>query len=76
MSITSSEPPDGTKLVIENGSDWTIIRRDDEASRLRGAHPGDRWFEGDYSGDPMSLREHLKYADAVYAIGERLAVSP
>jgi hypothetical protein len=72
--LTDNEPPNGTKLIIGNGSDWTIIQRDDKAAALRGVHPGDRWFEGDYDGDPMSLHEHLKYADAVYALGEPLAV--
>jgi hypothetical protein len=65
--------PNGTKLILQIGSDWLIIRRDDEAAILRDAHPDDCWFEGDYRGDPMSLHEHLKYAAAVYALGEKLA---
>jgi hypothetical protein len=73
------EPSDGTALVIlKSGADgeaeWVVIWRDDrEAGRrwdddARGQH----WFRAD-DEDPMEFHQYLKYADAVYALGEEIA---
>jgi hypothetical protein len=74
--VTDNEPPDGSKLVIISEDGGKVIWRDD-ATAADSWGPGDphkqRWFE-DHDEDPMSLHEHLKYADAVYALGEPLAV--
>jgi hypothetical protein len=49
--LTDNEPPDGTKLILRNGSDWQIIRRDDDAAVLRGAHT-----DAVYAlGEPMAV---------------------
>lgn len=73
-ALTANEPPNGTKLVVEKGGDWVVVLRDDDAARSWDAYEGDRWFEGvDRNTEPMSLYQHLKYADAVYALGEKLA---
>ncbi len=72
--LTANEPADGTKLVVERDGVFRVIDRDDAAAKRMGAHPDDRWFDV-YTDceDPMSLHEQIKYADAVYALGEKLA---
>lgn len=73
--ITDNEPPNGTKLVVV-GEESKVIWRDDAAG-IQAYGKDDpykqRWLD-DHDEDPMSLHEHLKYADAVYALGEPLAV--
>lgn len=74
-ALTDNEPPNGTKLVVIGEHDSKVIWRDDSAQRE--AYGADdpykqRWLE-DHNEDPMSLHEHVKYADAVYALGEMLA---
>lgn len=71
-----TEPPDGTKLVVVGTHQWKVIWRDDNAAKLSwgGDDPdGQHWFD-DHDEDPMALYEHLKCADAVYQLGEPLAV--
>ncbi len=59
---------------MERDGVFKVIERDDTAARRQEAQPGDHWFDV-YTDceDPMSLHEHLRYADAVYALGEKLA---
>ncbi len=72
--LTANEPPNGTKLIVQKGGDWVVVLRDDDAARSWDAYEGDRWFEGmDHNHEPMSLHQHVKDADAVYALGEKLA---
>lgn len=74
--ITANEPPNGTKLIVISEDGGKVIWRDDEtaAASWGGGDPyKQRWFD-DHDEDPMSLHEHPKYADAVYALGEPLAV--
>lgn len=68
------EPDNGAVLVVKNSDDdWRIIWRDDaEAARWGSPHPTERWFS-DSDSDPMELRQHVKYAQAVYALGEPVA---
>lgn len=71
-----TEPPDGTKLVVITEDGGKVIWRDDKAAaESYGKDDPYRqyWFE-DHDEDPMALYEHLKYADAVYQLGEPLAV--
>jgi hypothetical protein len=74
--ITDNEPSNGTILFVRSGSEWTVIERDDDVSR--DYEPGEHWYvvtsEVIGDADPMALHEHIKYADAVYALGEPLAV--
>ncbi len=72
--LTDNEPLDGTKLVVQQDDEWKVIWRDDAEA--------DSWYDGDARGqhwwddedsDPMGLHQHIKYADAVYALGEKLA---
>lgn len=73
--LTDNEPPDGTKLVVIGERESKVIWRDDAEAKLSwGADDpyGQHWFE-DHDEDPMALHEHVKYADAVYALGEKLA---
>ncbi len=74
-ALTANEPLNGTKLIVEMGVDeWKVIVRDDDAAKGQGAEPGDHWFDGaEPSDEPMSLHQHIKYADAVYALGGKLA---
>lgn len=76
--LTGNEPPNGTKLIVDVGMDgWKVIERDDAEAKLWGNDWDDdqHWFaSGDFTSDPMSLHQHIKYADAVYALGEPLAV--
>lgn len=74
-ALTANEPADGTKLIVQHGGDWHVIWRDDTAAANADAHPDDCWFSTGDGGtdDPVSLYQHLKYADAVYALGEKLA---
>ncbi|GGN39175.1 hypothetical protein FHR83_006775 [Actinoplanes campanulatus] len=73
--LTANEPKDGTVLLVRSGDEWKVIERDDALSR--DYDPQDHWFDvtteaiGD--SDPMALHQHVKYADAVYALGEKLA---
>jgi len=70
--LTSNEPSDGTKLIYRDGSDWRVIFRDDNLAKSTGF--ADHWYDGgDDQAEPMSLHQHLKYADEVYALGDRLA---
>jgi hypothetical protein len=73
--LTANEPPNGTILFVRTASAWTVIERDDDVSR--DYEPGEHWYvvtdEAIGDADPMSLHEHVKYADAVYALGEKLA---
>lgn len=70
--FTASEPPNGTKLILNMGDgEWRVIYRDDSSTGPE--YEDERWLA---SGDdePMDLYQHIKYADAVYALGEPLAV--
>lgn len=60
------EPPNGTYLVIAEGSGppHVIWHDDDQASR---AHRDERWFE-DPDLAPLGWREVMKYADKVYDV--------
>lgn len=74
--ITANEPPDGAYLVVDSGdNDWKVIWRDDTAARAwyNGDARGQHWLD-DHDSDPMGLHQHVKYAYAVYALGEPLAV--
>jgi hypothetical protein len=72
--LTDHEPPDGTRLILEKSDgEYQVIVRDDDAARSWDAFEDDHWF-GDAREDPMALHQHLKYARAVYALGEQLAV--
>ncbi len=73
-ALTANEPANGTVLVVEKGATWHAIVRDDESAKEWDAATGDHWFNAaDSDEDPMSLHQHIKYADAVYALGEKLA---
>ncbi len=73
--ITANEPPNGTILFVRDGSSWTVIQRDDDVSR--DYEPGEHWYvvtdEAMGEADPMTLHQHIQNADAVYALGEKLA---
>jgi hypothetical protein len=73
--LTANEPKDGTILFVRTASAWTVIERDDAVSG--DYEPGEHWYvvtdEVIGDADPMSLHEHIKFADAVYAIGEKPA---
>lgn len=71
-ALTDNEPPDGTKLVVIGEHTSKVIWRDDAAARSFDALNGEHWFDN-HDEDPMVLHEHVKYADAVYALGEPLA---
>lgn len=74
--LTANEPPNGTKLILDMpGGAWKVIVRDDAAAAAWDSFEGERWFaaEGELYGEPAVLHEHIKYADAVYALGEKLA---
>lgn len=75
-AVTDNEPPNGTKLVVISEDGGKVIWRDDAAG-VEAYGPNDpykqRWLEG-HDEDPMALHEYLKYADAVYALSEPLAV--
>lgn len=72
--LTASEPPNETKLIVERDGVFRVIVRADAAARRWGAAEGDHWFDAiTDTEDPMSLYEHIKYADAVYALGKKLA---
>jgi hypothetical protein len=73
--ITDNEPPNGTRLVVIGERESKVIWRDDDAqAEVWGKDDPhkQRWLD-DHEGEPMALREHIKYADAVYALGEPLA---
>lgn len=74
--LTDNEPPNGTILFVRSGEEWTVIQRDDE--QADDCEPGEHWFpvtaEAIGVTDPMTLHELVKDADAVYALGEQLAV--
>ncbi len=76
--LTANEPPNGTRLIVDNGDDeWKVIVRDDAEAKRWGNGPDDdqHWFDSrDMDSDPMDLHQHLKYAGAVYALGAKLAV--
>lgn len=71
------EPPDRTILIVETlHGEWRAIRRSDTEAkgRVGGDVGGQHWFHADLSSpDPMRLYEHLKYARAVYRLGETVA---
>lgn len=73
--LTANEPPNNTILFVRSGDEWTVIERDDALSR--DYEPGEHWFDVTAevigNADPMSLHEHVKDADAVYALGDKLA---
>ena len=77
--ITANEPANGSKLIVDNGDDsgdrWKVIWRDDEGAKdwYDGDARDQHWWD-DEDSDPMALHQHVKYADAVYALGEPLAV--
>jgi hypothetical protein len=65
-----AEPADGTRLTLDLGEgEWRTIWRDDKLA----GYSEDRWFDN-FDGDPMSFYEHLKYAKAVYVLGDPAAV--
>lgn len=70
--LADNEPPDGTKLVVQQDGTYRVIVRDDASARSWNSFEGDHWF-GDPQEDPMSLHQQVKYADAVYALGDKLA---
>lgn len=74
--LTDNEPPNGSKVVVISEDGGKVIWRDDSAG-VQSYGQDDpykqRWLE-DHDEDPMALHEHIKYADAVYALGEPLAV--
>jgi hypothetical protein len=71
--LTENEPANGTKLVVSSAGEFRVIGRVDAAATKNGGHPDDRWFDLGDDTDGMSLHQYLKYADAVYALGEKLA---
>jgi hypothetical protein len=78
--LTANEPPNGTVLIARypEGSSmhpYRVIWRDDDAQAEAYGYDDpykQRWLE-DPDDEPMALHEYLKYADAVYALGEKLA---
>ncbi|RKR92730.1 hypothetical protein BDK92_7208 [Micromonospora pisi] len=69
-----TEPEDGTRLVVQNGdTEFKVIWRDDAEAKNWSPNKTDRWFDAEDS-DPMELYQHVKYATAVYPLGEPLAV--
>ncbi|BAL87229.1 hypothetical protein AMIS_20090 [Actinoplanes missouriensis 431] len=74
--LTANEPPNGTVLVVENGDTARVIKRDDGLAYAcyRSEPGGHVWFNlADSDGDPLTLHNHIQYATAVYALGEKLA---
>lgn len=72
--ITANEPPNGTRLIVDKGDEWVVIVRDDGEAQGWDQHPDEVWFNAAAIDDgPMDLHQHLKYAEAVYALGEKLA---
>lgn len=72
--ITANEPPDGTRLIIDKGDEWIVIVRDDNEAQQWGNFDDQRWFDAaDMDQEPMELHQYLKYAEAVHALGEKLA---
>ncbi|GIM88807.1 hypothetical protein [Paractinoplanes toevensis] len=76
-TFAAAEPPDGTKLILVIRDDWMVLVRDDETARKDGYPAGVRWYLANEDAgpeEPETLLGWLHYADAVYALGEQLAV--
>jgi hypothetical protein len=72
--ITANEPPNGARLILDKGDEWIVIVRDDAEAKSWGQEPDERWFNAAEMNDgPMELHQFLKYAEAVYALGNKLA---
>lgn len=72
--ITANEPPNGTRLVLDKEDEWIVIVRDDAEAAAHGYDDDQRWFDAAEIDDgPMALHQYLKYSDAVYALGAKLA---
>ncbi len=70
--LTANEPPNGTVLIVKEGEEYKVIVRDDKAAADAGYE--DHWFEASgMDAEPDALHQFVKYADAVYALGDRLA---
>lgn len=78
--VGGSEPGDGTRLVVEassgaGGTEWKVIFRDDAEARRWDSHEDDHWFDR-FNDEPMGLHQHLRYARAVYRLGEQIGAAP
>lgn len=74
--ITAHEPPNGTRLIVDKGDEWIVIVRDDGEAKEWGIDADDdqHWFDAaEMDSDPMELHQYLKCAEAVYALGKKLA---
>jgi hypothetical protein len=72
--ITANEPANGTRLILDRGDEWIVIVRDDGEAQGWGQEPDERWFNAAAMNDgPMELHQYLKYAESVYALGNKLA---
>lgn len=72
--ITDNEPPNGTRLILDKGDEWIVIVRDDNEAQQWGNFDDQRWFDAAHMEDePMELHQYLKYAEAVYTLGPKLA---
>lgn len=73
-AFAATEPPDGTTLITERAGVFHVIQRDDKAAARWHTPAVGPWFDV-YTDceDPLPLAEHLQYADAVYALGDKLA---
>lgn len=72
--ITDNEPPNGTRLILDKGDEWIVIVRDDGEAAAHGYDDDQRWFDAaEMDNGPMELHQYLKYAEAVYALGPKLA---
>jgi hypothetical protein len=67
-ALTANEPVDGTHLVVQDWSGYMrVIWRED-----RNGKADARWFTS-HDEEPLTLRDQIKDAMAVYALGEKLA---
>lgn len=73
--LTDNEPPDKSVLVVQSDGEYQVIWRDDKAAAGSGSPYPDveHWFD-EADGDPADLHHHVRYADAVHALGKPLAV--
>ncbi|GGK61681.1 hypothetical protein Sme01_03500 [Sphaerisporangium melleum] len=68
LSLTLTEPEDGTVLVVRRGDAYEAIVRDDTNGAIRGR----RWFPAANPDEPMTWRTALEYAEQVFTLGAPL----
>lgn len=62
------EPPNRTRLIVDDGDEYRVIWRDDGEAKTWGSeHETERWFSR-ADEHPMELYQYVKYAVAVYGL--------